>query len=239
MCGRYSITTTFEAVRKLFGLRSGVPNWWVPRYNVAPTQLAPVVRLRDGERELVQLRWGLIPFWAKDEKIGYQTINAKCETIATKPAFREAFRRRHCLVATDGFYEWLKPASGPKQPFRIVRRDRAPFALAGLWERWRPAAGAEAVETFTVITCAPNDVCAALHDRMPVIVDPADYAEWLAAAPGAEALLRPCPADALEAYPVPAAVGNVRNEGPELIEPVAGRAAAAAAEPPASFGRLL
>jgi putative SOS response-associated peptidase YedK len=236
MCGRYSITSTFEAVRKLFGLRPGVPNWWVPRYNVAPTQLAPVVRLREGERELAQLRWGLIPFWAKDAKIGVQTINAKCETLATKPAFREAFGRRHCLVVTDGFYEWLKPEGGPKQPFRIVRKDREPFALAGLWERWRPEPGAEPLETFTVVTCPPNALCAGLHDRMPVIVDPADHGTWLAAGAGAAALLRPCPADAFEAYRVPAAVGNVRNEGPELIEPLAAPAAPAA---PRDFGRLL
>lgn len=222
MCGRYSITTTFEAVRRLFGLRAGMPNWWVPRYNVAPTQPAPVVRLRDGERELVQLRWGLVPYWAKDEKSAYQAINAKCETLASRPAFREAFRRRRCLVVTDGFYEWLKRQGAAKQPYRIVRRDRQPFALAGLWERWRPAPGSELLETFTIVTCPANAVCAPLHDRMPVVIDAADYGDWLAGAPGSEALLRPYPAEALEAYPVAAAVGNVRNDGPELVEPRAG-----------------
>jgi len=138
MCGRYTIVSNFEAVRRLFGVNLNVPNWWAPRTNVAPTEDAPVVRLRDGERELVQLRWGLIPFWAKDAKISYSTINAAAETVATKPAFREAFKSRRCLVVTDGFYEWKKLGDGSKQPYRIVIKDRAPFALAGLWEKWRP-----------------------------------------------------------------------------------------------------
>jgi putative SOS response-associated peptidase YedK len=219
MCGRYSITTTFEAVRKLFGVRPGAPNWWTPRYNVAPTDPSPVVRLRDGERELVQLRWGLIPYWAKDAKIGYSTINAMAETVATKPAFREPFKRRRCLVVMDGFYEWQKLEGGKKQPYRIVMRDRAPFGVAGLWDRWRPPEG-EPVESFTLLTGEPNAVAAAIHDRMPAIVDLADFAAWLTAAPGSEALLRPYPAERMEAYPVGTAVGNVRNQGPELIEPL-------------------
>jgi putative SOS response-associated peptidase YedK len=219
MCGRYSITTTFEAVRKLFGLRPGVPNWWTPRYNVAPTDPAPIVRLRGGQRELVQLRWGLIPYWAKDAKMGYSTINAMVETVATKPAFREPFKRRRCVVVMDGFYEWQKLGDGKKQPHRIVMRDREPFGVAGLWDRWRPPEG-EAIETFTLPTGEPNAVAAPIHDCMPAIIDPADFERWLIAAPDSEELLLPYPADRMEAYRVGAAVGNVKNQGHELIEPL-------------------
>jgi putative SOS response-associated peptidase YedK len=148
MCGRYSITTNHEAIKRLFQV-SGGANWWRPRYNIAPTQDAPVIRLNDaGQRELVQLRWGLVPHWAKDLKIGYKTINARAETVARAPAFQDAFRARRCLVLTDGFYEW-QPQGDKKQPFRIVMKDRAAFALAGLWERW--GSREKPTETFTII----------------------------------------------------------------------------------------
>src|SRR5437867_2679230 len=202
MCGRYSIVSNFEAVRRLFGVNPNIPNWWAPRSNVAPTEDAPVVRLRNGERELVQLRWGLIPYWSKDAKIAYSTINAAGETVATKPAFRDAFTRRRCLVATDGFYEWLKLEDGGKQPYRIVMKDREPFGLAGLWERWKPGGDAEPLETFTIITTAPNAVCAPIHNRMPVVIAPSDFDAWLTAAPGSEGLLLPFPPELMEAYPV-------------------------------------
>ena len=218
MCGRYSIVSNFEAVRRLFGVNPNLPNWWTPRSNVAPTEDAPGVRLRDGERELVQLRWGLVPYWSKDAKIAYSTINAAAETVATKPAFREAFKRRRCLVATDGFYEWLKLEGGAKQPYRIVMRDREPFGLAGLWERWKPGGDADPLETFTIITTAPNSVCAPIHNRMPVVIAPADFDAWLSGAPGSDELLRLFPSEPMEAYPVSKAVGNVRNKGAELVE---------------------
>jgi len=218
MCGRYSITSNFEAVRRLFALPGPAPNWWQPRYNLAPTEEGPVVRLRAGRRELAALHWGLIPAWAKDEKIGYQTINAKAESVAGKPAFRAAFAARRCLVVTDGFYEWQKLGAG-KQPWRIVMADRGPFGLAGLWESWGPPE--KRLETFTIVTTDANALCAPIHDRMPVIVDPADFAAWLEARPGSEALLRPFPAERMAAYRVGAAVGAVRNQGPELIEPLA------------------
>jgi putative SOS response-associated peptidase YedK len=225
MCGRYSIVSNFEAVRRLFGL-TNAPNWWTPRSNVAPTQEAPVVRLGDGGRELVQLRWGLVPYWAKDPKIGYSTINAQAETAATKPAFRDAFTRRRCLVVTDGFYEWKKLEGGAKQPYRIVMRDRAPFALAGLWERWKANKDADPIESFTVITTSPNEICAPIHDRMPAIIAPAGFDDWLSIAAESQALLRPHPAESMEAYPVSKAVGNVQNEGLELVEPIAAQPAA-------------
>ena len=217
MCGRYSITSNFEAVRRLFNLTGPVPNWWQPLYNIAPTEEAPVVRLRDGQPELVPLRWGLIPFWAKDEKFGHKTINAKAETVATAPAFREAFAARRCLVVTDGFYEWQKEGAA-KQPWRIGMQHRGPFGLAGLWERWGPRE--KRLETFTIVTTEPNALCAPIHNRMPAIIDPADFPAWLTAAPGSASLLRPFPAERMAAYKVGPAVGSVRNKGPELIEPL-------------------
>ena len=219
MCGRYSITSNFEAVRRLFALPGPAPNWWQPRYNLAPTEEAPVVRLREATRELVPLRWGLIPYWAKDEKIAHQTINAKAESVASKPAFRAAFAARRCLVVTDGFYEWQRQGAG-KQPYRIVMPDGEPFGLAGLWERWGPPA--KRLETFTIVTTEPNALCAPIHNRMPAIIDPTDFQAWLEARPGSAALLRPYPAERMAAYKVGAAVGSVRNKGPELIEPLPG-----------------
>jgi len=136
MCGRYSLTTPVEGLRQVFGFLER-PNL-APRYNVAPSQDIAAVRLgEDGERHFAQLRWGLIPSWAKEAKIGYKMINARAETVAEKPAFRAAFKKRRCLILADGFYEWQKQAAGPKQPYRIARRDGAAFAFAGLWERWR------------------------------------------------------------------------------------------------------
>ena len=221
MCRRCSIVSNFEAIRRIFGVSPNVPNWWRPRYNVAPTDEAPVVRLRDSERELVPLRWGLVPYWAKDPKIGYSTINAGAETVATAASFREAFRRRRCLVVTDGFYEWKKLEGGAKQPHRIVMKDREPFGLAGLWERWKPGDGAEPVQTFTIITTTPNAVCSPIHNRMPVVIAPADFDAWLTVAPGSAALLRAYPPESMEAYPVSKAVGNVKTYGPKLAEPIA------------------
>jgi putative SOS response-associated peptidase YedK len=220
MCGRYSITTNHEAIKRLFQV-SGGANWWRPRYNVAPTQDAPVIRLNDaGQRELVQLRWGLVPHWAKDLKIGYKTINARAETVARSPAFQDAFRSRRCLVLTDGFYEW-QPQGDTKQPFRIVMKHREPFALAGLWERWGPRENP--TETFTIIVTEANELCAAIHNRMPVVIDRADYDSWLRAEAGGENLLRPYPADRMEAYPVSTRVNSHRNDDEDVIALIAPR----------------
>ncbi|MGH6960565.1 MAG: SOS response-associated peptidase, partial [Dongiaceae bacterium] len=187
-------------------------------YNAAPSQNLPVVRLdRDGRRELALLRWGLIPSWARDPAIGYRTINAKAETVAEKPAFRAAFRKRRCLVPADGFYEWQK-IDGGKQPWRITLKDGAPFAFAGLWEHWDK--GGEPVESFTIITTTANALCAEIDDRMPVIIGPADYEAWLAAADTAipQALLQPYPAETMAAYPVGTRVNSPKNDDAQLIE---------------------
>lgn len=213
MCGRYSLTTPAEALRRLFKFE-GLLN--LPaRYNIAPTQMAPVVRRKAGatSRELVLLRWGLVPGWAKDPGGAARLINARAESVAEKSAFRGAFARRRCLVPADGFYEWEK-TDAAKQPWHIVAVDGAPLAFAGLWERWQPPAG-EALETFTIITTDANAKLAAIHDRMPAIIAPAVHAAWLdPATPAADckALLAPCPPDAISAYKVSTRVNNVRND---------------------------
>jgi putative SOS response-associated peptidase YedK len=152
-------------------------------------------------------------------KIGYSTINAKAETVATKPVFRNAFKWRRCLIVTDGFYESMPAPEGDKQPYRVVMKDRGPFALGGLWERWKPKKG-EPIETFTIITTKPNSVCAPLHNRMPLVIAPDDFDAWLSAAPGSEELMRAHPPERMETYAVGKAVGSPRYDGPELIEPL-------------------
>ncbi len=224
MCGRYSITSPPEAIQRVFKVpeRPNLP----PRYNVAPTQEVPAVRLGDdGGRHLVMLRWGLIPFWAKDAGIASKLINARAESVASTPAFRAAFRRRRCLIVADGFYEWQKPArkGARKQPYRITRHDGEPFAFAGLWERWTEPATRQDVETCTVLTTDSNDLLAPIHGRMPVILDVENHDAWLD--PSAEperlqALLRPYPDRQLTAFPISTRVNKVDNDDPGVIAPL-------------------
>ncbi len=220
MCGRYSITTPLDSVRTLFDVTSGLN--FQPRYNVAPTQDAPVVRLnREGGRALDMLRWGLVPAWAKDLAIGNKAINARGETVAEKPMFRAAFKDRRCLVVADGFYEWRKMEGG-KQPYRITLADGGPFAFAGLWEHWRDRddPDAQPVETFTIVTTTASDAIAHIHPRMPVMLDPADHDQWLHGdRDAAAALIGPFPDEALTAYEVDTVVNNVRNDTPACIAP--------------------
>lgn len=222
MCGRYMITSPTEAIRALFGL-ADTPEI-APRYNVAPTQSVPVVRRRagGGGRELAHLRWGLIPHWAKDEAIGNKLINARAESVASKPSFRDSFGKRRCLVVANGFYEWKKTGRR-KQPYLIRLKGGGTFGFAGLWSRWRNPAG-EPVETFTIITTEANDLCAETHDRMPVIIPPHAHDAWLdPERPDAETLLRPYESDAMEAWAVDMRVGSPRHDDPALIEPLAGQ----------------
>jgi putative SOS response-associated peptidase YedK len=194
-----------------------------PRYNVAPTQQSFVVRLaKDGGRELAELKWGLVPSWSKDDTGAARMINARAETVARQPAFRAAFKARPCLVVADGFYEWKKLDSG-KQPYFITRRGGKPFAFAGLWEWWRPKDApteSAGLETFTILTTGPNALCAQIHNRMPLMLAPDDFAGWLATPDDRAARLRPFPAPDMEMWPITVAVGNVKNTGPELIEPI-------------------
>ncbi|WP_439814373.1 SOS response-associated peptidase [Zavarzinia sp. CC-PAN008] len=221
MCGRYLIVSTLDTILNTFDARPGAAGAgnFPPRHNVAPTQAVPIVREAaeaPAGRELVHATWGLIPFWAKDRTIGPRCINARSETVTTTPAFREAYKRRRCLVVMDGFYEWQKTA-GRKggQPHRIGMADQAPFATAGLWERWTDKETGQPLDSCTILTTTANALLAPLHDRMPVILDAAAQALWLDPAAGdASVLLRPYPAERMALVPVDPAVGNVRNQGP-------------------------
>jgi len=220
MCGRFSLNAAEAELRRLFGYDGPALNL-APRYNIAPTQTTPVVTIgREGHRVLVVMRWGLIPSWAKDMTIGAKLINARADTVAEKPAFRAAFAKRRCLIPADGFYEWQAVAGKAKQPYRIHQADGAPFAFAGLWEQWQ---GPEArVLTFTIVTTDANDRLRPIHDRMPVLLAPPDYAQWLDPATPAEAaraLLRPAPNEALVAEPIGTRINNVRNDDPSCWDP--------------------
>ena len=225
MCGRYVLKSTPQHLREQFGIElpdAAHSEEWRPRYNIAPSQVAPVVRVIEGQRHLDLLRWGLIPSWAEDLSIGMKLINARSETAATKPAFRAAFRSHRCIVPADGFYEWQHLASG-KQPFYIHRKDGQLLAMAGLWEHWTPPGTQDSVQTFTILTTEANDVMRRLHDRMPVVLQVEDVARWLdptAKAADLHALMRPLGDSALDAYPVGKAVGNVRNDVPALLEEI-------------------
>jgi putative SOS response-associated peptidase YedK len=216
MCGRFAFYYPAEATAALFGAGGSLDIG--PRYNIAPTQDIAAVRDTGAEgRELVALRWGLVPFWAKDPAIGNGMINARAETVAEKPAFRAAYRRRRCLVLADGFYEWHREGS-VKIPYFISLASEDPFAFAGLWELWRNKETGESLQTATLLTTQANDFLAKLHHRMPVILDAERAERWLA---GDDKLIdsavRDCPR--LRAWPVDRRVNNARNEGDELIEP--------------------
>jgi len=226
MCGRFTNQYTWRELHALYSLSDeSFPTSNFPRrFNIAPTQTAPVVRLKDGVREIAFLKWGLVPSWAKDTTGGAKMINAKAETVADKPAFRSAFLRRRCLVVADGFYEWRKLSAKEKQPYFITLKDGAPFAFAGLYEWWKPRDGSDLVETFTIITTEANELVRPLHDRMPVILPPEKWPLWLGEAKlspnGLKGLLAPFPAKLMECWPVDKAVGNVKNDEPFLIAPL-------------------
>lgn len=225
MCGRYTLTDPDQVLQEaeIQGLDTA-GELLSPRYNAAPTQTLPVVRTAaDGERELVPMRWGLVPFWAKDASIGNRMINARSETAAEKPSFRKPLQKRRCAVPANGFYEWKKIAGQKrKQPFYIHLLEQEPFLMAGLWERWTK--GEEPLETFTILTVSPNDKVAELHDRMPVILEKEAWGPWLD--PGVEdsqaltQLLRPYPADAMDFFPVSKMVGDVKIDRSHCIQPV-------------------
>ncbi|MEX0758725.1 MAG: SOS response-associated peptidase [Tistlia sp.] len=222
MCGRYTLTSPLEALKELFGFLER-PNL-EPRANIAPTQEVLVVRLgEDGERHAASLRWGLLPPWAVDGRVGARLINARAEGVTRQPAFRKAFAARRCLVAADGFYEW-QAQEGGKQPYRICRQDGGPFAFAGLWERWHdPAAPKEApVESCTILTTEANALLRPIHQRMPVILPAEAHGAWLApdsAAEDLQALLRPLEPEGWIAYPVSRRVNKVANDDLALLAP--------------------
>jgi len=220
VCGRFTLTTNLGAIAKRFGVARFLEEVG-PRYNIAPTQTVIVVN-DDGTRHLAQMRWGLIPSWAKDPAIGNRMINARAETVATKPAFRVALRKRRCLIPGDGFYEWQQRGR-TKQPFRIVLKNGEPFGFAGLWETWTSPEGEE-IQRCTIITTEANELLKPIHDRMPVILTREAEAVWLD--PTIQdperllPLLMPYPTEEMEVYPVSAKVNNPENDGPECIKPL-------------------
>jgi putative SOS response-associated peptidase YedK len=229
MCGRFVQKTPLGEIRVLFETVNPVPNA-PPHYNAAPTQDLAVVRYNPAAkaRSLDLLRWGLVPLWAKELSFGARCINARAESITRTPAFRDAFERRRCLVPADAFYEWQK-RGGKTQPYAIVPAEGEQtagglFAFAGLWERWRNPADGSILRSFTIVTGQPNALCQPIHDRMPVILPKAAWRVWLGeeAASPAEllALLQPYPAELMRAYPIGAAVGNVKNDEPGLLDAV-------------------
>jgi putative SOS response-associated peptidase YedK len=219
MCGRYTLAAPADLLADLFGVpapEEPPP----PRFNVAPTQTMPVVPNLE-PRRLVAMRWGLVPRWAKDASIGNRLINARSETAAEKPSFRDALRKRRCLVPADGFYEWSGEGK-ERFPLLVRRRDGTPLGMAGLWESWTSPEG-EILDTFTLLTTSPNELMVRFHDRMPVILGPESWDRWLAPTAVASEevlpLLVPCPADWLEAVPVSRAVNSPRTDSSVCIEP--------------------
>lgn len=223
MCGRYLLRTALEELARLFGFTER-PNL-APHYNIAPTQEVPIIRQRRepaGLRSLASLRWGLVAPWAESPKAGPPLINARADSLLEKPSFRGAFQKRRCLVPADGYYQW-REGDASKQPYLIARRDRTPFAFAGIWERWGPRHDpAAALDSFTIITTEANDFLSRFHHRMPVVLPAESYAAWLDPDADGESvlpLLDPAPNDLLEAIPLGKAVNSIRADGPELLEP--------------------
>jgi putative SOS response-associated peptidase YedK len=228
MCGRVRLSSDYSEIKiKLkFDLEAPAPNFTAD-WNKPPTEpMLVAIRSESGKRIPKMMRWGLLPHWAKDEKLSYSTFNARAEEFTTKPAFKDAWKRgQRCLVVTDGFYEWKKlDAKGKqKQPYAVATKE-GQMIMAGLWAKWKaPKSGGE-VLSCTILTCGPNDVMAELHDRMPVILTENDWPKWLGEEPASEeellALLKPCPDEVLKIWPVNKMVGNVKNTGPELVLPI-------------------
>jgi len=223
MCGRFTLTTPSDELAAAFP-EYVLPKNAEPRYNVAPGQHILVVpNLED--RRAVMYRWGLIPSWAKDPSIGHRMINARAETLAAKPSFRLPFKRRRCLILSDGFFEWKKEGTR-RAPYYVRLKQSPPFAMAGLWERWKPPSGDD-VLSCAIITTEANPLVRKIHDRMPVILHPEDYNLWLSSEPqvpyeSLQKLLVPFPASEMEAYPVTVLVNSPSNDTPDCIVPVAG-----------------
>lgn len=232
MCGRFAVRTPASEAARIFRT-AGVPPKCRPRFNLAPSQDVLCVRFnpQDGLRHLDLLHWGLVPLWAKDPSIGNKLINARAETVAEKPSFRDAFAKRRCLIPADGFYEWQK-TDGIKQPFAIVpssadepSTNRPPlFAFAGLWERWKHPATGDILRSCTIITTTANSLMAPIHDRMPVILDAGDWGKWLGEETAGKddllGLLKPAPPDTMRAYPISPRVNSPKFDDESILAPL-------------------
>jgi len=224
MCGRFAQYTNTQALAERFAVPEGrVCAISEPRYNLSPSSNVLAVRLGQGnERELVRLKWGLVPHWSVEPKTNYSTINAKAETVDTKPMFRSAFKQHRCLIPADGWYEWtFIPGEKYKQPWYFIAQDGQPLAFAGLWEHWEQRD--QVLETCTVIVCSANEVAKPVHDRMPVILGSDDWSDWLDPtypADAAKTMLQPCPESWITAYKVGRAVSLAKNDGEALIQPI-------------------
>ena len=221
MCGRYTLVQREDELTQRFSFDSG-PMEFRPRYNIAPSQEVLTVVDDGGRRRGQMMRWGLVPSWAKDIKIGYKTINARAETVAMAGAFRAPFKKRRCLVPADGFYEWKRVGKG-KQPMHIRLRGGEPFAFAGLWDAWKNPTNGEWLHSCTIVTTTSNELIAPIHDRMPVILSPEAERMWLDAAVQDQktllSLLTPFPGGSMEARAVSTLVNSAKNDGPELVKP--------------------
>ncbi len=219
MCGRFTLTDDLLILQEMFEFEYA--GEYTPRYNIAPGQPILAVGSNGKRRKGNMLKWGLIPYWAKDEKIGYKMINARAETIDEKPSFKHAFKKQRCLILADGFYEWKKTDKG-KQPYRFIMKDRKPFAFAGLWETWRK--GDKPVHSCTIITTEANDIMKDVHHRMPVILPMETHDLWLDPnyddTRHLKSLLVPYPAEKMEKYPVSTIVNSAKNESPDCIVPL-------------------
>jgi putative SOS response-associated peptidase YedK len=219
VCGRYRRTTSEEELAKRYHIpiprQTDLPISW----NITPSQVVLAIRKNPetGERSLDGLRWGLVPSWAKDDKIAFKTINARVETIDTAASYRSAFKKRRCLIPTDGFYEWQRTGA-LKQPFSIGMKDDTPFVFAGLWEGWKGPGSEDWLRTCTIITCESNEFMATIHNRMPVILPEEVHEAWLNGEAGKE-VLTPFPADKMKAWPISTLVNTRRNNDPHIIDP--------------------
>ena len=227
MCGRFTLKTDPETLTETFpGFTTPAADEMTPRYNITPSQRVAVVA-NNGENSVEFFQWGLIPSWAKDPKIGNRMINARSETLAEKPSFRTPYKRRRCLILSDGFYEWrAEPGSKTKTPFYIRLKSEKPFAFAGLWEAWSPNIDDDPLLSCTIITTSPNALMETIHRRMPVILEPDGYEQWLDPSEQSpkqlDGLLQSYPAEEMEAYPVSRLVNRPSNDSPDCIAPAEG-----------------
>lgn len=224
MCGRFTDNAKPEQIKKEFKVGKVNPKLFSPRYNIAPTQMIPAVLENEGKRIVENLKWGLIPHWSKDDSFASKLINARAETLANKPSFRDAFKTHRCIIPATGFYEWDKKSSGARQPYYFYLKDKNVFGFAGLWSEWTDKESGDVIETCTIITTEANKVLEPIHERMPVILKSDKYDEWLDEKENdtdkLQKLLKPYPASEIASYKVSRSVNSPSEDSPELIQEI-------------------